>query len=80
MNAKSSRKHPQHTVALEDFDSLPNSSFVGLSTMEGLFQTSSTTIWRWSRDGKLPRPRKLGGNTTRWNVGELRQAIAKMAD
>ncbi len=64
--------------ALITFDALPDSAFVQSATLAALFQTSSTTIWRWAKDGRLPKPRKIGGNSTRWNVGEVRQAIAKM--
>lgn len=64
--------------ALTKFDALPDSAFVQSATLAALFQTSGTTIWRWARDGRLPKPRKLGGNSTRWNVGEVRRAIANM--
>ncbi|QJQ98214.1 helix-turn-helix domain-containing protein [Halomonas sp. PGE1] len=28
------------------------------------------TIWRWVRDGKLPRPVAIGGST-RWRLSEI---------
>ncbi len=31
------------------------------------------TIWCWAKDGKLPKPQKLGDNTTRWNNAELKE-------
>jgi predicted DNA-binding transcriptional regulator AlpA len=64
---------PQH------FDDLPASAQVPARTLASLLDVSEVTIWRWSKIGKLPRPRKLGGNTTRFNVGEVRAAFAKLA-
>jgi predicted DNA-binding transcriptional regulator AlpA len=64
---------PQH------FDNLPESAQVPARTLASLLDVSEVTIWRWSKIGKLPRPRKLGGNTTRFNVGEVRAAFAKLA-
>lgn len=69
---------PEDT-SLTNFDALPDSAFVSAATLAALFNTSGTTIWRWSNAGRLPRPRRLGGNTTRWNVGEVKAAIAKLA-
>lgn len=38
------------------------------------------TVWRWSKAGTLPKPRKLGANTTRWDAVEVQAAIQKMAE
>lgn len=64
---------PQH------FDELPASAEVPARALAGLLDISEVTVWRWSKIGKLPRPRKLGANTTRFNVGEVRAALAKLA-
>lgn len=64
---------------LSNFDDLPDSAEVPASLLAGLIHTSEVTIWRWSKVGKLPRPRKLGANTTRFNVGQVRAALAKLA-
>ncbi len=32
---------------------------------------SKATCWRWSANGTLPAPVKLGPNTTRWRVADL---------
>ncbi len=63
----------------QHFDNLPASAQVPARTLAGLLEVSEVTIWRWSKSGRLPAPRKLGANTTRWNVGEVRAAIAKLA-
>ena len=40
---------------------------------------SRMTVWRWTKAGRLPKPRKLGGHTTRWDSLEVMEAIRKMA-
>ena len=40
---------------------------------------SRMTVWRWTKAGRLPQPRKLGGKTTRWDSVEVMAAIRKMA-
>lgn len=60
---------------LRDFDQLPDSARVRLPIVQALNgDVSAATIWRWVKEGKLPRPEKLGPNTTVWRVGDLRKA------
>jgi len=33
----------------------------------GLLPVSQATIWRWVRDGKFPKPYKLGEGCTVWD-------------
>lgn len=40
---------------------------------------SRMTVWRWTKAGLLPQPRKLGHHTTRWDSREVMEAIHKMA-
>jgi predicted DNA-binding transcriptional regulator AlpA len=60
--------------ALVDFDELPDSAFVRMPVMTALFAVSKASIWRWTRDGRLPSPTRISG-VTLWNVGELRIAM-----
>lgn len=32
---------------------------------------SRDTIWRWTREGRLPEPIKIGANSTRWRRSEI---------
>ena len=32
---------------------------------------SRATVWRWAKDGRIPQPRKIGENATRWDVLEV---------
>lgn len=59
------------------FDNLPDAAHVRLPMVATLYATSPSNVWRWVRDGLIPQPRKLGPQTTVWNVGELRRALAK---
>ena len=36
------------------------------------FETTRKTIWLWSKEGTLPRPHKIGRNTTRWMKSEIK--------
>lgn len=63
-------------TSLPNFDSLPNSGFVRLQSLELLFACSRATIWRWVAAGKLPAPKKLSPRVTAWNVGELRLVLS----
>lgn len=60
--------------ALAQFDELPDSSHVRLPVVQGLYAISAATCWRWVKLGRIPAPKRLGPNTTAWNVGELRRA------
>jgi predicted DNA-binding transcriptional regulator AlpA len=36
------------------------------------FNTTRKTIWMWAKEGKLPKPHKIGRNTTRWMNSEIK--------
>ena len=40
------------------------------------YNTTRKTIWCWAKQGKLPSPRKIGDNTTRWCNREIKEAEA----
>ena len=40
-----------------------------------MLSISRATVWRWVKNGALPQPRKLGRNSTRWDVAEVNKAI-----
>lgn len=61
----------------QSFDTLPDAAHVRLPVVATLYATSHSNVWRWVRDGLIPQPRKLGPQTTVWNVGDLRRALAE---
>ena len=63
-----------------DFDALPDAGFVRLPIVATLFATSPSNVWRWVKQGLIPKPRKLGPQTTVWNVGEIRKALREVGN
>jgi predicted DNA-binding transcriptional regulator AlpA len=64
--------------ALRHFDQLPDSAFVRLPVVLGLFGISASTAWRRVQSGALPEPERLGGPRSRtvgWRVGKLRSVL-----
>jgi len=67
---------PALAANVQNFDALPDTAFVRLPTVCGMFGIAPATAWRWAKSGRLPTPRKLGERVSGWNVGELRRALA----
>jgi predicted DNA-binding transcriptional regulator AlpA len=64
---------------IENLDAFPDCGFISARSLAAMLSVSQVTVWRWTKAGKLPAPRKLGEGTTRWNVGEVRAALASLA-
>jgi len=62
----------------QNFDQLPDSALVRLPTVQQLFCISAPTVWRWSKNGQLPKPIRVGG-ITGWRVGELRRKLTSLS-
>ncbi|MBU2043386.1 MAG: AlpA family phage regulatory protein [Alphaproteobacteria bacterium] len=60
------------------FDTLSDRAFVRLPVVAELYSTSASNVWRWVKRGIIPQPKKLGPQTTVWNVGELRRSLAEV--
>ena len=65
--------------ALANFDKLPDSAYIRLPVMKGLYGVSSASIWRGVKNLTIPKPSKLTERTTAWNVGKVRTALAAKA-
>lgn len=50
----------------------PQPKWVSDSFLADYFQVHRTTIWRWSKTGRLPAPVEIGENTTRWDFDAVR--------
>ncbi|MDD2743784.1 MAG: AlpA family phage regulatory protein [Rhodocyclaceae bacterium] len=66
---------PVINATLATFDQQPDSAYVRVQVVQALFACSGATVWRMSKRGELPAPRKLSQRVTGWNVGELRAAL-----
>ena len=64
---------------LTHFDQLPNSAFIRLPVLMGLYGISSASGWRGVKNGTIPKPSKLTTRTTAWNVGLIRADLAAKA-
>ena len=46
----------------------------------GLLPVSPATVWRWVREGKMPKPFKLGPNTTVFDLDLVEEFLARQAE
>lgn len=58
---------------------MAETEYLSESSVAKFFDTSTTTVRRWVRDGVLPAPRVLGGSK-RWFIADLRAAAARALD
>ena len=65
--------------ALANFDQLPDSAYIRLPVMKGLYGVSAASIWRGVKNSTIPKPVKLTERTTAWSVKLVRAALAAKA-
>jgi prophage regulatory protein len=51
--------------------SFPARKYIRAQELATILAVHRTTLWRWVRDGHLPRPVQLGPNTVAWNSAEI---------
>jgi predicted DNA-binding transcriptional regulator AlpA len=56
---------------------LPTIGYVRLPTILALFPVSAATWWNMVRDGKAPKPVKLGPRITAWKAAEIRKLLGE---
>ena len=56
---------------------LPETGFVRLPTILKIFPIGRSTWWQGVKDGKFPKPVKLGKRTTAWKVEDIKALIEK---
>jgi predicted DNA-binding transcriptional regulator AlpA len=64
---------------LKNFDQLPDSAYIRLPVLRGLYGISAASCWRGVKKGSIPTPVKLSERCTCWNVGQVRAALAAKA-
>lgn len=42
-----------------------------------IIPVSSATLWRWSKNGRFPKPTRLGPRVTGWRVEDVRRWLAE---
>ena len=65
--------------SLANFDQLPDSAYIRLPVMKGLYGVSAASIWRGVKNSTIPKPVKLTERTTAWSVKLVRAALAAKA-
>jgi predicted DNA-binding transcriptional regulator AlpA len=63
---------------MPDVPELPDSGFVRLSSIlapRGPIPVSKSTWWAGIKDGRFPKPVKLGARITVWRVADIRNLI-----
>jgi predicted DNA-binding transcriptional regulator AlpA len=58
---------------------LPDTGFVRLPTILAVFPVSRSTWWQGVKDGRFPRPHKLGPRVTAWKAEDIRSLIEQAA-
>ena len=66
MSAHSIQNYEEGTMIIE-FDS----PYQTRHQLEKLFKVSSATIYRWIKEGKFPKPVRLGANMVRWKASDI---------
>lgn len=57
---------------------LPETGFLRLPDVLRLYPVSPATWWAGVKKGKLPKPVKLGPNTTAWRVEDIRELVQRV--
>ncbi|WP_018997959.1 helix-turn-helix transcriptional regulator [Hirschia maritima] len=60
---------------MSDYDEFPQTGFVRLKQIiapHGPIPISKSTWWAGVKDGRFPKPRKLGSRVTVWRVEDIR--------
>ncbi|MFO1418516.1 MAG: AlpA family phage regulatory protein [Methylotetracoccus sp.] len=66
-------RKPGHE-APASLDSIPRTGYLRQEQILGtLIPVSSTTLWRWVRAGKFPKPLKLSPRVTAWRASDIQQ-------
>jgi prophage regulatory protein len=63
---------------MSDFTDLPDTGFLRLSSIlapRGPIPVSKSTWWAGIKDGRFPKPVKLGARITVWRVADIRSLI-----
>ena len=47
------------------------SLYLNVAQVAERYGVSTDTVWRWSRNGDMPKPVKLSPGSTRWRLSDL---------
>ena len=55
-----------------NIDTFPDDARVDVRTTAIFLGVGISTIWDWTKSGRLPQPTRIG-RTTRWRLGDIRR-------
>jgi prophage regulatory protein len=58
---------------------LPDTGYVRLPIVLKVYPVSAATWWAGVKDGRFPKPVKLGPNTTAWRAEDIHALIERVA-
>lgn len=67
----------QRVIRISELASTPASKTK--PARHGKLPVSPTTVWRWVREGRFPKPFKLGESVTVWDAAEVEAFIERQA-
>ena len=70
--------HSSITSKIRDYNSLPDSSWVSNKDLRALTGKSRATVYRWTKQGILPAPVKLGNSQNLWRLGDIRAILQQV--
>lgn len=65
--------------SLINFDDMPDSAYVSLSVVLGIYSLSRASVYRGIKNETFPKPVKLSEKRVAWNVGAIRADLAEKA-
>jgi prophage regulatory protein len=66
---------------MSNYKTLPDTGFVRLTSIiapSGPIPVSKSTWWQGVKDGRFPKPVKLGAKTMAWRVEDIRDLIERL--
>ena len=60
-----------NTSAVPSATSSTAAHYLNVTQVAERYGVSTDTVWRWSRNGDMPKPFKLSSGATRWRLSDL---------
>ncbi len=65
---------------MKNLNSLPETGFLRLPAILKVYPIGKSTWWQGVKDGRFPKPVKLGKRTTAWKVEDIKALIASFSN
>jgi predicted DNA-binding transcriptional regulator AlpA len=75
-STKKAKPNPAIPFALEHFGQLPDDALIPDKVVAGILGCSIPSVWRMSKDGRIPPPVRPSQRMTRWVVGGIRKVLS----